>query len=90
VTVRMAGESQTSVKTSRRSGLVTRSEEQSRLAWHTQTTVIAFALREGAAIIVLGGVLLTGQQVGGFAVVGLALMAMILGWPRQSQLQRDP
>ena len=65
-------------------------DEESRLAWHRRNTILAFALREGAAIIVLVGILLTGQQTGGFAVVGLALVAMILGWPRLSQLQSGP
>jgi hypothetical protein len=62
--------------------------EESHLAWFTRVTIIAFALREGAAFVALVGVLVTGQQAGGFAVAGLAVAAMIYEWPRASRLQR--
>jgi hypothetical protein len=56
------------------------------LAWHSRTTIVGNALREGGAFMALVGVLLTGQQGGGFAVAGLAVLAMIVGWPRAEQL----
>ncbi len=52
------------------------------LAWHRRNTILGFALREGGAFIALVGVLLTGEQVGGFAMAGLALLSMVLAWPR--------
>jgi len=61
--------------------------EGSFLAWHQRTTIIGFALREGAGFIALVGVLLTGQQAGGFAMAGLAIVAMAFAWPRAEQLQ---
>jgi hypothetical protein len=48
---------------------------------------VGFALREGAALIALVGVLLTGQQAGGFAMVGLVLVAMFFAWPRVDQIR---
>jgi hypothetical protein len=64
--------------------------EPAYLEWYGRTTIIAVALREGAALIALLGVLLTGQQVGGFAVAGLAFAAMVYSWPRASRLSRGP
>jgi hypothetical protein len=61
--------------------------EEAWLAWHNTTTILGFALREGAAFIALIGVLLTGQQTGGFAIAGLALLSMVLAWPRADQLE---
>jgi hypothetical protein len=57
------------------------------VAWHRVSTVIAYAIREGAAIMALVGVLLTGRTGMGSAVVGLAIVAMILAWPKTSQLE---
>lgn len=61
--------------------------EEERLAWHKRNTIVGFALREGAALIALVGVLLTGQQAGGFAMVGLVLVAMVFAWPKADQIQ---
>jgi hypothetical protein len=61
--------------------------EESQLAWFTRVTIIAFAVREVAAFIALVGVLLTGQQIRGFVVAGLAVAAMIYAWPRASRAQ---
>jgi hypothetical protein len=60
--------------------------QESRVAWFTRVTIIAFALREGAALIALMGVLMTGQQVRGFVVAGLAVAAMIYAWPKASHI----
>jgi hypothetical protein len=60
--------------------------EEAWLAWHNKTTIVGFALREGAAFIALVGVLLTGRQTGGFAMAGLAVLSMIMAWPRADQL----
>jgi len=61
--------------------------EESLLAWHKRNTILGFAIREGAAFIALVGVLLTGQQAGGFAMAGLAVVTMAFSWPRGDQLQ---
>ncbi len=61
--------------------------EESRLGWHNRNTLLGFALREGGAAIALVGVLLTGQQAGGFAMAGLAIVAMVFAWPRLDQIQ---
>ena len=61
--------------------------EEDRLARHRRDTILGFALREGAAFIALVGVLVTGQAAGGFAMAGLAVVAMIFAWPRLNQLQ---
>jgi hypothetical protein len=63
------------------------SSEESHLAWHRGTTIGGFALREGAAIVALVGIIVSGKQVGGFAVAGLAVVTMVFSWPRLSQLQ---
>ena len=60
--------------------------EETVLAWHKRNTIVGFALREGAAFVALVAVLLTGQQVGGFAVAILAVVSMLLAWPRAEQL----
>lgn len=62
--------------------------EESHLAWHKRGTIIAFALREGGAFMALVGVLLTGRQGAGFALAGLAILAMVAGWPRVGQIPR--
>lgn len=61
--------------------------EESRLAWHKRNTILGFAIREGAAFIALVGVLMTGQQAGGFTIAGLAIVAMAFAWPRLDQFQ---
>lgn len=61
--------------------------EADRIAWHRLTTILAFALREGAAFLGLVGALLTGRMAGGFAVAGLAILSMIFAWPRPEQVQ---
>jgi hypothetical protein len=61
--------------------------EEDLIAWHKQTTLIGFSLREGAALFALVGAQLTGKVVGAIAIVGWAIIAMILSWPRAEQLQ---
>ena len=61
--------------------------EETVLAWHKRNTIVAFALREGGALIALVGVLLTGQQAGGFAMAGLAIVTMVIGWPRREDVE---
>ncbi len=61
--------------------------EEAWLAWHNRTTIVGFALREGAALVALVGVLVTGQRIGGFAMAGLAVLSMILAWPRSEHLE---
>ena len=55
-----------------------------------QRTIIAFALREAAAIMGLVLSLLTGdiRWVAGFAAV--AAVAMLMGWPRRPVLEDSP
>jgi len=60
------------------------------LAWHKKTTILAFAVREGGAFLALVGVILTGRQLGGFAVVALVLVSMAMAWPREDQLHPLP
>ena len=61
--------------------------EEDLIAWHKKTTLIGFSLREGAALIALVGAQLTGKAVGAIVMVGWAIIAMILAWPRAEQLQ---
>lgn len=61
--------------------------EDAVLAWHKRNTIIAFALREFGAFIALLGVLLTGQQAGGFAMAGLAIISMVIGWPKRGDVE---
>ena len=61
--------------------------EEDLIAWHKQATMIGFSLREGAALFALVGVLLTGKVLMAMAMVGWAIIAMILAWPRADQLQ---
>lgn len=56
-------------------------------AWHKKTVIIATALREGAAFMALVGVLLTGSWPPGIGVAGLAVLTILLGWPREAQIQ---
>ncbi|MFC1660143.1 hypothetical protein ACFL3S_01580 [Gemmatimonadota bacterium] len=63
------------------------------LAWHKKTTLIAMGLREGAAFMALVGIMLTGSWTPGIGVAGLAILTIVLGWPRETQIQgymRDP
>ena len=55
--------------------------------WHKKTIVLATALREGAALMALVGILLTGSWSPGIGVVGLAVLTILLGWPREAQIQ---
>lgn len=57
------------------------------LAWHKRTILIATALREGAAFLALVGVLLTGSWAPGIGVVGLAILTILLGWPKEAQIE---
>jgi hypothetical protein len=57
------------------------------IAWHKRTTLSGFSLREGAALIALVGALLTGKVVGAIALVGWAIIAMLLAWPRKEQIE---
>jgi hypothetical protein len=61
--------------------------EEALLTRHGRNTILGFALREGAGFIALVGVLLTGRQAGGFALAGLAIIAMVFAWPRLDQLE---
>lgn len=61
--------------------------EETVLAWHKRTTIVGFALREAAAFIALVGALLTGRLTGAIGVAGLAVFAMVLAWPRASQIE---
>ena len=56
------------------------------LAWQRRTTMVGFALRDAAALIALVGAVLTGRWVGALFMVGLAILAMVLTWPREAQL----
>lgn len=49
-------------------------------------TMLAFILREGAAIVGLMLTLLTNQPMWCYALAALAVVAMIWGWPREEQL----
>jgi len=61
--------------------------EEAMLGWHKTNTIIGFALREAAAFIALMAVLLTGEQTGGFAMAALAVVSMVLAWPKAEQLE---
>jgi hypothetical protein len=50
-------------------------------------TLLAFILREGAAIVGLMLTLLTGEPTWCYALGALAIVAMIWGWPRREDLQ---
>jgi hypothetical protein len=60
--------------------------EEAHLAWHKRTVIVGFALREAAALLALVGVMLSGQMVGASVMVGLAVLSMVLAWPREAQL----
>jgi hypothetical protein len=49
-------------------------------------TMLAFILREGAAIVGLMLTLLTNEPMWCYALAGMAIVAMIWGWPRPDQL----
>lgn len=59
------------------------------LLWHRKTVIVATALREGAALMALVGVLLTGSWWPGIGIVGLAALSILFGWPREAQLEGD-
>lgn len=61
--------------------------EEEWLAWHKKSTIVGYALMEGAALIALVGVILTGRSLGAIFMVGLALLAMVFAWPRADQLE---
>ena len=56
--------------------------------WHRISTIVSFAVREAAAFMALVGGLLTGRLGWAFAVAGLAIVTMVLAWPRAGQLER--
>jgi hypothetical protein len=60
--------------------------EEAHLGRHGQVTIITFALREGGALVALVGALLTGELAGGMAVASLAVVTMLLAWPREEQV----
>jgi hypothetical protein len=49
-------------------------------------TMLAFILREGAAIVGLMLTLLTNQPMWCYVLAALAVVAMIWGWPRRDDL----
>jgi hypothetical protein len=49
-------------------------------------TLLAFILREGAAIVGLMLTLLTNEPMWSYVLSALAIVAMIWGWPRQEQV----
>jgi protein-S-isoprenylcysteine O-methyltransferase Ste14 len=59
---------------------------EAHLARHGQVTIITFALREGGALVALVGALVTGEMLGGVAVASLAVVTMVLAWPRAEQI----
>jgi hypothetical protein len=59
------------------------------LATHKRNTVVAMALREGAAFLALVGALLSGQMMPGMAVALLAVLTILLGWPRKAQIEEQ-
>lgn len=61
--------------------------EEAHLAWHRRTVIVGFALREAAALMALVGLMLTGQVAGATFMVGLAILTMVLAWPRGAHLQ---
>jgi hypothetical protein len=60
--------------------------EEAHLARHGQVTLVTFALREAGAFAALVGALLTGEMLGGVAVASLAVLTMLLAWPRAEQV----
>ena len=51
-------------------------------------TLLAFILREGAAIVGLMLTLLTNEPMWSYVLSALAIVAMIWGWPRPDQVQQ--
>ena len=51
-------------------------------------TLLAFILREGAAIVGLMLTLLTNEPMWCYVLAALAIIAMITGWPRPDQVQQ--
>jgi hypothetical protein len=59
------------------------------LATHRRNTIVAMALREGAAFLALVEALLTGQMMPGMAVALLAVLTILFGWPRKAQIEEQ-
>jgi hypothetical protein len=59
-----------------------------RLAGYRSAIIVAFALREGAAIMGLVLTLLTGELVWCVALSAGALATMLAGWPKRSAMER--
>jgi hypothetical protein len=62
-------------------------QQEEVLATHKKATIVSMAIREGAALMALVGVLVTGEFKLGMAVAGLAVVLILLGWPRRSQIE---
>jgi hypothetical protein len=63
---------------------------EAHLGRHGQVTLVTFALREGGAFVALVGALVTGELTGGIAVASLAVVTMLLAWPREEQIFPAP
>ena len=59
-----------------------------RLAGHRTATIIAFAMREGIAIIGLAITLINGDMRWCLVFGALALISMLQGWPKRAELSR--
>jgi F0F1-type ATP synthase membrane subunit c/vacuolar-type H+-ATPase subunit K len=59
-----------------------------RLAAYRTAAIVSFALREAAAIVGLVIAMLTGDLRWCLALAAAALLAMLLGWPRRTDMQR--
>ena len=60
--------------------------EEAFISWHKKVTIVGFALRDGATLIALVGAMLTGQLAGAAVLVGLAVLSMVMAWPRADQM----
>ena len=71
-----------------RSGRSLRADERADTALESfrLATLLAFLLREGAAIVGLMLTLLTNEPMWSYVLSALAIVAMIWGWPRQEQV----
>jgi len=71
-----------------RSGRSLRADERADTALESfrLATLLAFLLREGAAIVGLMLTLLTNEPMWCYVLAALAIVAMIWGWPRQEQV----
>jgi hypothetical protein len=61
--------------------------EEEWITWHKKTSILGYALREAAALIVIVSWMLTGEKIAAIFMVGLALMAMVFAIPRADQLK---